>query len=65
MYSYPNMIPLPPSRVRALAAALEPFEFDRIYGAWWDTIVPADGSEVVQRSAERYVRAVSEPGLPS
>jgi glyoxylase-like metal-dependent hydrolase (beta-lactamase superfamily II) len=58
MYSYPNLIPLPADAVRAIAAALEPFPFERIYGAWWDRIVRADGSGVVARSAERYVRAL-------
>jgi hypothetical protein len=65
MYSYPNLIPLPPSKVERIAAALAPFEFDTIYGAWWDRFVPADGGNIVRRSAERYVRAVSEPGLGS
>jgi glyoxylase-like metal-dependent hydrolase (beta-lactamase superfamily II) len=65
MYSYPNLIPLPPSRVRAIADALEPYSFDMIHGAWWDRFVERDGSGVVRRSADRYVRAVSEPGLPS
>jgi glyoxylase-like metal-dependent hydrolase (beta-lactamase superfamily II) len=64
MYSYPNLIPLPASKVEAIAAALAPFEFDTIVGAWWGRVV-ADGSEVVRRSAARYVRAVTEPGLPS
>jgi glyoxylase-like metal-dependent hydrolase (beta-lactamase superfamily II) len=63
MYSYPNLIPLPPSKVRHIADALAPFAFDRIYGAWWDRVVAAGGSEAVRRSADRYVRAVSEPGL--
>ena len=58
MYSYPNMIPLPPSRVRAIAAALEPFRFERIYGAWWGTVIPADGKGIVRRSAQRYVDAL-------
>jgi len=65
MYSYPNLIPLPPSKVRAIAAALEPFAFDVIYGAWWDRVIERDGSSIVRRSADRYVRAVTEPGLPS
>jgi glyoxylase-like metal-dependent hydrolase (beta-lactamase superfamily II) len=65
MYSYPNLIPLPPSKVQAIAQALEPYEFDTIYGAWWGRVVPRDGSAVVRRSAERYVRAVTEPGLAS
>jgi glyoxylase-like metal-dependent hydrolase (beta-lactamase superfamily II) len=62
MYSYPNLIPLPPSAVRRIAAALAPFAFDRIYGAWWGRVVTADGAEAVRRSADRYVLAVSEPG---
>jgi hypothetical protein len=65
MYSYPNLIPLPASTVQRIAAALAPFEFDSIYGAWWDRFIQRDGSGVVRRSADRYVRAVTEPGLPS
>jgi hypothetical protein len=65
MYSYPNAIPLPPSKVQHIAAALAPFEFDTIHGAWFDRVIEADGSNIVRRSAERYVRAVTEPGLPS
>jgi glyoxylase-like metal-dependent hydrolase (beta-lactamase superfamily II) len=58
MYSYPNLIPLPESAVRGIAAALEPYAFETIYGAWWDRIVRRDGSAVVARSAERYARAL-------
>jgi glyoxylase-like metal-dependent hydrolase (beta-lactamase superfamily II) len=65
MYSYPNLIPLAPSQVRRIAAALEPFEFDTIHGAWWDRVIERDGSAVVRRSADRYVRALTDPGLPS
>jgi glyoxylase-like metal-dependent hydrolase (beta-lactamase superfamily II) len=65
MYSYPNLIPLPPSAVQAIAAALEPFRFDTVHGAWWGRVVPRDGSDVIRRSAERYFRAVTEPGLPA
>jgi hypothetical protein len=65
MYSYPNLIPLPPSRIEAIASALEPFDFDSIYGAWWDRVIERDGSGVVRRSADRYLRAIAEPGLPS
>jgi hypothetical protein len=65
MYSYPNLIPLPATAVEGIAAALEPFEFDSIYGAWWDRFIERDGSGVVRRSADRYVRAVTGPGLPS
>jgi hypothetical protein len=59
MWSYPNLIPLPPAEVERIAARLEPWQFERIVGAWWGRIVRADGSEVVRRSAERYVRRVA------
>lgn len=58
MYSYPNLIPLPAAEVRRMADALGPYDFERIVGAWWGTVVPADGKDVVMRSAERYAAAV-------
>jgi hypothetical protein len=58
MYSYPNYIPLPVSAVARIDAAVEPFPFDRIYGAFWDTVIQSDGKAVVRRSTERYLRAI-------
>ena len=58
MYSYPNYIPLPPSEVDRIVAAVDPFDFDRIYGAWWDRNVASDAKAAVSRSAERYKRAL-------
>jgi glyoxylase-like metal-dependent hydrolase (beta-lactamase superfamily II) len=58
MYSYPDLIPLPASAVRWIVAAVEPFQFDRIYGGWWDRVVAADAKAAVARSAERYIAAI-------
>jgi len=58
MYSYPNLIPLAEREVRTIATKLKPYRFERILGAWWNRIVPRDGHEIVQRSAERHARAV-------
>ena len=58
MYSYPNYIPLPPSEVDRIVAAVDPFDFDRIYGAWWDRNVASDAKAAVRRSAERYKTAL-------
>jgi glyoxylase-like metal-dependent hydrolase (beta-lactamase superfamily II) len=58
MYSYPNLIPLPEESVRAIVRALEPYDFDTIYGAWWGTLIAGDGKAIVQRSAERYAGAL-------
>lgn len=58
MYSYPNLIPLPTQKVRQIVAAVEPYAFDRIYGAWWDRVVRSDARAAVARSAERYIAAL-------
>lgn len=46
------------AEVQAIAAAVEPFEFDTIYGAWWGRVIPSGAKDVVRRSAERYGRAL-------
>jgi hypothetical protein len=58
MYSYPNLIPLPEAGVQAIGAALAPYAFEQIYGAWWDHVVRRDGAEIVRRSVARYGRAL-------
>jgi glyoxylase-like metal-dependent hydrolase (beta-lactamase superfamily II) len=58
MYSYPNLIPLPDDVVQRIAAALEPYDFEVIYGAWWGRLVRREGNDIVRRSAERYGRAL-------
>jgi glyoxylase-like metal-dependent hydrolase (beta-lactamase superfamily II) len=59
MYSYPNLIPLPEASIRAIVAALEPFDYERIVGAWWGTVIPARGRAIVERSAQRYISAIN------
>ena len=58
MYSYPNYIPLSASAIERIIKAVEPFEYDRVYGAFWDMVIEKDGKAVVKRSAERYLRAI-------
>jgi glyoxylase-like metal-dependent hydrolase (beta-lactamase superfamily II) len=57
MRSNPNYIPMAPSAVTAIVRALEPFEFDRLYGS--TKVVSHDAKGVLRRSAERYIRAVA------
>lgn len=59
MRSYPNYIPLNAKSVNNIVAALEPYDFDRIYGGWWNKIVKNDAKNVITRSAERYIKAIS------
>lgn len=59
MYSYPNLIPLPAKKVNEIVTAVSPYNFDRIYGAWWGRVVRNDAKTAVSRSAERYIAALS------
>ncbi|HKI17189.1 MAG TPA: MBL fold metallo-hydrolase [Isosphaeraceae bacterium] len=58
MYSYPNYVPLSASAVERIIRAVEPFEFDRVHGAFWDMVIERDGKAAIMRSAERYLNAI-------
>jgi hypothetical protein len=62
MYSYPNHIPERPRVVRRALRLLEPYAFERVYGAWWRRVVDTDGTAAVRRSAERYLRFALDDG---
>jgi hypothetical protein len=59
MYSYPNYIPLPPSKVRGIVRAVERFEFDRIYDSFGGRCAQ-NAKAQVRFSAERYIRAITD-----
>jgi hypothetical protein len=59
MRSYPNLIPLSVKQVTGIAVALEPFQFDSVYGHYFDRVIPTGGKQVLQTSVKRYVAAIS------
>jgi hypothetical protein len=59
MRSYPNFIPLSAREVEAIAAALEPFAFDVIYGHFFDRVIAAGAKQVLKASVARYLAAIS------
>ena len=59
MYSFPNYVPLAARTIDRIVSKVEPFAFERIYGAWWDRNVASGAKEAVRRSAERYKRAIA------
>lgn len=61
MRSYPNLIPLPAATVAAIAAAVAPYPFERLYGGWWGKVIDTDAQAAVQRSAARYIAALEAP----
>ncbi|MDB4895436.1 MAG: hypothetical protein JWN15_1698 [Firmicutes bacterium] len=58
MYSYPNLIPLPVSTVRQMANKIKDLKFDRLYNAF-HRVVKKDASVSVQKSAHRYIQALT------
>jgi hypothetical protein len=58
MYSYPNYIPLPAATVERIVRAVAPFAYACVRGAFWDMVIGTDGKVAVERSAERYLRAL-------
>ena len=60
MYSYPNYIPLGAAAVRAIGEAVEPFEFEQVYGAWFGQNILEAGKQAVRYSVRRYLLALSD-----
>jgi glyoxylase-like metal-dependent hydrolase (beta-lactamase superfamily II) len=58
MYSFPNYVPLNAKAIRRIAAAVEPFDFDAIYGAWWEYMILKDAKAALAASVERYLKAI-------
>lgn len=58
MYSYPNLIPLPASKVREMANIINELKFDRLYNAF-HRIVKENAKNSVQKSADRYIAALN------
>ncbi len=58
MRSYPNLIPLNATDVRRIAGAVEPFDFDTIFGAFPGRTISSGAKQAIRRSAERYIRAI-------
>ncbi|RXT07116.1 hypothetical protein [Ammoniphilus sp. CFH 90114] len=58
MYSYPNLIPLPASKVQEIANIVNDLKFDRMYNAF-HRVVKENAKNAVQKSAERYIAALN------
>ena len=59
MHSYPNLIPLDAASVRRIAAVLEPWPFETIYGGWWERVIPSGAKRVLAASVKQYIQAVT------
>ncbi len=62
MWSYPNMLPLPATTVSAMTRKLDSVKFFTLYGAFEGREITASASEIVRRSAEKYVACLNNAG---
>lgn len=63
MRSYPNFIPLGEKAVRAVAAAIAPFRYDAIHGAFWNRVIPANAQKAMDASVERHIKWLRSDAL--
>ena len=59
MRSYPNFIPLSAREVEHIGAAMAPFQFDTLYGHYFDRVIETGAKEVLEKSVARYVAAIN------
>ena len=59
MWSYPNLVPVNAAAVTRIAAALLPYGFERIYGAFEGRVIADGGNAAFERSVHRYLRAIA------
>jgi Metallo-beta-lactamase superfamily len=62
MFSYPNLTPLPARAVKSIGEKVAPLQFDRIYGAFWERVIPSGAGDIAGRSVARYLAALESPG---
>jgi glyoxylase-like metal-dependent hydrolase (beta-lactamase superfamily II) len=60
MYSYPNLIPLPKSKILQIKERIGKFSFDSLYSAFEGKEILQDADGAVKRSAERYIRRITD-----
>ena len=59
MYSYPNYLPMKPSDVRTMRTRLAGFDFADVFGFTWGRNIIGGGRDAVDRSFDRFLRAVA------
>ncbi|PGH28014.1 hypothetical protein AJ80_00269 [Polytolypa hystricis UAMH7299] len=58
MWSYPNMIPLPPDEVHSIWKAVSKLDFDDTHGAFWGRDTIGDSKRRVLESAQIFIKSM-------
>jgi hypothetical protein len=60
MRSFPNSIPLSARAVQRIGRVLEPYEFDALYGPFFDRLLAPNAKAIVMKSIARYIRWITD-----
>jgi len=55
MRSYPNFIPCSAKEVEAIGRAMAPFQFETLYGHYFDRVIRTNAKSVFEKSVARYL----------
>jgi hypothetical protein len=56
--SFPNYLPLGKYAIDRIEDLLAPYDFDRIYGGWWHSVIDSSAKAALAESAKRYKQAI-------
>jgi glyoxylase-like metal-dependent hydrolase (beta-lactamase superfamily II) len=54
-WSVPNLLPMGAAAVGRVRERVRPYEFDRIYGGWWNRVLYSDAKRILEASVSRYL----------
>ncbi len=57
--SYPNWIPCSVPEVEAIGRAMAPFQFETLYGHYFDRVIPKNAKAVLEKSVARYIANIN------
>lgn len=60
MWSFPNIVPLNARSVKRIAAAVAPYRYRTMHGAFWGRNIMQDAEGALTRSVVRYLKAIAD-----
>lgn len=55
MWSYPNRVPMPPTDVLKVVAAIADLDYDAVSGAWLNSFVRQNAKRLMEESVDIYL----------
>jgi len=59
MYSYPNLIGLPPDEIYKVWKRVQKLDFEWIYGGWYSVAVIKTGKQSILHSLQQIIKVIT------